>query len=172
MSFDLSVFNFLFSFIGRSRFLDFLGIFFAEYFPYILIILTVFLFLKEKNWKKRIYFFSLVILSLILSRGIITESIRFFYQRPRPFAVLNINSLLHDSDPSFPSGHSSAYFALAFAVYYINKKWGRWFLFGALLMGIARVFVGVHWPTDILGGIIIAFISVLIIKKILPKSYN
>jgi len=172
MAFDLSVFNFLFGFARKFQSLDKLGIFLAEYLPYILILFTLFLFFRQKNWKRRIYFLSFIILSLILSRGLITETIRFFYHQPRPFIVLNIEPLInHDTTSSFPSGHASAYFALALAIFYLNKKLGWWFLISSLLMGIARIFVGIHWPTDILGGIVIALLSVLLVKKILPKPF-
>ena len=39
----------------------------------------------------------------------------------------------------------------------------------ALIMGLARIFVGVHWPSDILGGAVIGLISVIIIRKLLPS---
>ncbi|MEK7193801.1 MAG: phosphatase PAP2 family protein [Patescibacteria group bacterium] len=126
--------------------------------------------LKEKNWRQRIYFASLAALSVILSRGVITEAIRFLYPKLRPFAVLSIEPLInHSSSGSFPSGHSAAFFALAFVLLFFNKKWGWRFLGMALIMGLARIFVGVHWPSDILGGAVIGLISVIIIRKLLPS---
>ena len=169
MLFDTTIFNLIFGLARKSKFLDDLGIFLAKYLPYILVALAIFLILKQKNWKNQIYVFSLITLSVILSRGIITEVIRFFYHRSRPFEVLGFQPLVqlwHSF--AFPSGHVAAFFALAFAVFFISKYWGIWFIIAACLMGLARIFIGIHWPTDIVGGILIAFISVLIVKKLLP----
>jgi undecaprenyl-diphosphatase len=168
---DVLIFNFIRNLSGKWWLFDWLGIFFAEYLGYFLILAAAFLLLKERNWKQRIYFFSLAILPVILSRGIITEAIRFFYERPRPFLFFDIQPLIdHASTGSFPSGHAAAFFALALAVFYLNRQWGRRFLALVLLMGLARIFVGVHWPLDILAGAIIGLLSAFLIKQILPKQ--
>jgi len=172
MNIDIFIFNLIHSLAGRWWLLNWLGIFFAQYLPYLMVIFIIFLLLLEKNWRQQIYFFALAGLSVILSRGIITEIIRFFYYRPRPFLALQFQSLLGNSDinGSFPSGHAAAYFALALAIFYFDKKWGWRFLIAAAIMGIARIFVGVHWPSDILAGAIIGLVSAFVIKKILPES--
>ncbi|MBI5732405.1 phosphatase PAP2 family protein, partial [Candidatus Jorgensenbacteria bacterium] len=59
-------------------------------------------------------------------------------------------------------------FALAFIVFCLNRRWGVWFMSGALLNGLARVFVGVHWPSDIAGGIIVGLLSAFVITKLVP----
>ena len=169
MSFDLSVFQFIHHFAGKLRILDWLGIFLAQYLGYILVLAAVYLILKTRNWQERIYFFSFTALSALLSRGIITEVIRFFYHRPRPFLTLNIEPLIDRSlSGSFPSGHAAAFFALALAIFYLNKKAGYWFLISALAMSVFRIFIGVHWPSDIIVGAVVGLISAVIIKKILP----
>jgi len=171
MNFDLATFNFIFDLARKNKVLDWLGIFLAKYLAYILVALAIFLLLREKNWKSQVYFFSFTILSIILSRGIFTELFRFFWHRQRPFSFLGFQPLsLPWSSWSFPSGHVVGFFALAFAIFFISKYWGIFFIVSACLMGLARIFIGVHWPTDILGGIVIAFISVLIIKKLLPGT--
>ncbi|MFA5386326.1 MAG: phosphatase PAP2 family protein [Candidatus Paceibacterota bacterium] len=169
MLFDTTIFNFIFGLARKSKLLDSLGIFLAKYLPYILVILAIVLILKEKNWKNQVYIFSLMALSVILSRGIITEIIKFFWHRERPFVAMNFQPLATPwTNWSFPSAHAVAFFALAFAIFLISKHLGVWFIVGACLIGLARIFIGVHWPTDILGGILVAFISVLIVKKLLP----
>lgn len=155
------------------------GIFLADYFGYFLILTAFFLILKEKQFNQKIYLFSLLALSLILSRGLIAEIIKFFVARPRPFSALEIQPLVsygnHDINMSFPSGHAAFYFALAFAVFlYFNraedkakKRLGLWFLAGASLVAVSRIFVGIHWPTDILVGAAIGIASAFIVKKLL-----
>ena len=172
MLFDQQVFNIIHGLANANGILDVVGVFFAQYAAYILFILAVFLIFREKKWKKKIYFFSLASLSIILSRGIITEVIRFFYHSPRPFVALGFKPLLYDYAYSFPSGHMAAYVALSLAIFYLNKKAGYWFFGTTFLIGIARIFVGAHWPSDILGGIFVALMSFYIVKYFLPFYEN
>ncbi|MEK7634360.1 MAG: phosphatase PAP2 family protein [Patescibacteria group bacterium] len=173
-SFDIFLFNLINKFSHKWWFLDNLGIFLAGYFGYFLLLIAVILILKEKKWQDKIYFASFTALSLILARGIIAEIIKFFVSRPRPFSTLNIQPLAqyngYDSGMSFPSGHASLFFALAFAIFYFDKKWGIRFLIAALIMGIARIFIGVHWPLDIIVGALIGIGSAFLAGKILLKE--
>jgi undecaprenyl-diphosphatase len=167
---DLSLFHFINGLANKFWLFDWVGIFFASYLSYFLILIAIYLLLRRGNWREMIYFFSSASLSVILSRGIITEAIRFFYHRPRPFRTLEIQPLINHLDSgSFPSGHAASFFALALAVFLINKKWGWRFLIGAFIIGIARIFVGIHWPSDILAGAIIGLASAFLIKMLLPS---
>ena len=105
----------------------------------------------------------------ILSRFVVAEVIRFFYDRPRPFKVFDITPLIaHSAGASFPSGHAAFYFALALPIFLIDRKWGWYAIVAAVLIGMARVFVGVHWPLDILAGLLVASLSVYTIKLFFP----
>ncbi len=177
MSFDYSIFRLVNGASGKLQLLDWLGLFLADYLGYVIILGIIILLFLKKDWRQRFYFFSLGALSVILSRGVATEVIRFFYYRPRPFLTLNIQPLINsDQTGSFPSGHATAYFALAMVVYYFceknreifSRKWEWLFMGAALLMGIARIFIGVHWPLDILAGAIIGIGSAFLVKQILP----
>ena len=80
--------------------------------------------------------------------------------RPRPYAVMeDFTSLLHSSDGfSFPSGHTNAAFAFAVALCFaLPKKYRAWkwtAVAAAALMGLSRLYVGVHYPTDVLAGVV------------------
>lgn len=180
---NTSLFNLIHNLTYKWWLLDWLGIFLAKYLGYVLILIALLLLIKEKNWRQRIYFFSLMTLSVILARGIITEIIRFFYSYPRPFQTLSIQPLIaHSPDNSFPSGHTAAFFALALVIFYFcrqkkqsedqtsfnNLRLGWWVLIMATLIGISRIFVGIHWPLDILAGALIGLTSAFLIKKLLP----
>ncbi|MDI6717735.1 MAG: phosphatase PAP2 family protein [Patescibacteria group bacterium] len=168
--FDHLVFQFFYNIGQNVKIFDWLFVFLAGYVQYFLALALIILFFKEKNWKKRFYFASFLILSALLSRGIITETIRFFYHKARPFAVLGFEPMIsHSATYSFPSGHTAFFFAMILSVFFLRKKWGLWFLAVSILMGISRIIVGVHWPVDILGGIAIGLISSFLIKLILPK---
>ncbi|MBN2198150.1 phosphatase PAP2 family protein [Candidatus Wolfebacteria bacterium] len=181
---DIFIFKLINGFAGKWWIFDWLGIFFAKYSGYLMILVAIFILLKQRDWRDKIYFFALSGLSFILARGLIVEIIRFFYYRPRPFLSLQIHFLInHASTGSFPSGHAAAYFSLAIAIFYFLKqkhwnkedislekpKLGLWMIGLAFLISLSRIFVGVHWPIDILAGVLIGFISVLLINKILPK---
>jgi len=67
---------------------------------------------------------------------------------PRPDA----NILVTATNSSFPSGHSANAFALAMTLYFYNKKIGIPALIFAALVSISRIFVGAHWPIDVVIG--------------------
>ncbi len=166
--FDQQLFLLIHNLAGKSRLLDFLGIFLADYFGYLLVLTAVVIIAMESDWRKRFANFSVLALSLIISRGIITEIIRAIYYRPRPFLALNFEPLVAEiNHGAFPSGHAAFYFALAGVIWLLDKKWGWRFLIAASLMGLARVFVGVHWPLDIIGGAIVGIASVWAVNKYL-----
>lgn len=167
-SFDINIFNAIHGVAGRFWFLDMLGIFLAEYSGYFLIVAALIFIIRETPMKKRLMYFFYVALAVIFSRGLIVLLIRFFYYRPRPFLVFNFTPLVApDMSSSFPSGHAAFYFALAFAILYLNKKVGWWFILVAALMGTARIFVGVHWLSDILAGAVIGYLGVFVVAWLL-----
>ncbi len=149
--------------------LDTIAIFFAKYFDYFLFFLVVFFLLKnfKKYWRPALK----VVSAGILARLGFTEIIRFFYKRPRPFVENKVNLLLSHStsDPSFPSGHAAFYFAISTIVYSYNKKAGYLFFVASFLISFSRVFVGIHWPSDILAGAIIGVFSGWFVLKLSKK---
>ena len=77
-------------------------------------------------------------------------------ERPRPPAVLGRDVVLRDSSATgwgFPSGHTTAAFALAAVLHPLlpgRWRWGAWLL--AAAVGVARIYVGAHFPLDVVGG--------------------
>lgn len=170
MSIDTSVFNAIHGLAGDSVWLDFLGVFFAKYLPYFIIVGFLVGLLFVRDWRRRFYDFVLITLSILLARGIILEFIRFVYYRPRPELVLSVDTLIETpSLPSFPSGHAAVFFALGAALWFLNKKWGLFLLSAALIVSVGRVFVGVHWPSDVIVGALIGVFCAYIVKLALPK---
>jgi len=175
MNLNTQIFYFFHNLSGKSKAVDWLIVFFGEYFFYFFIAfflgLVIWYFVKRR--RKEFAFSFIALVSAIVVRFGIVEIIRMLYSHPRPFLVLPISHLLNDFANSFPSGHTSFSFALATGVYFFNKKLSYLFFVSGLLMGVARIMGGVHWPFDIVGGIIlgvgvavfIRWIIVLSIKK-------
>lgn len=173
-----SLFFYLNNLAAKSVCFDSVIIFCAEYLSYILIagFLLILIFGKKTLWGK-IKFFIFAAISIFLSRIVITEIIRYFYYHPRPFVNNTVHQLIfHETSSSFPSGHAAFFFALAMVVYLIFKG-SPWifqglplvFFMGAILIGIARVIAGIHWPMDILAGAMVGIISSLIVHLFLKK---
>lgn len=168
MNLDFVIFQSFNQMAGGAPFLDNLAIFFAQYAGYLILLTLLLLLLRNfKKYKK------LIILSFsaaFISRFVVTELIRYFYFRPRPFVVGSVNLLIpHNPTASFPSGHASFYFALSTVIYFFNKKLGVLFLIISFLIGIFRIYCGLHWPSDIFGGMLIGILigwCVIKIKKV------
>ncbi len=159
---DQTFFNFTHNFAGRWNELDAWMIFFSDYLQYWMVagVLVYVFFGKGADRRKNQLMVSAAAISAIISRGIITEIIRLFYHRPRPFIAENFLPLVnHEAIGSFPSGHMTFAWAVTAAVYFYNKKLAAALAVASLIMGIARIYVGVHWPSDILGGMVIGIFS-------------
>ncbi len=110
-----------------------------------------------------------VIAGVILSRLVITEIIRYFYPHLRPFIVYQFTPLLYDYARSFPSGHAAFFFALATIIFLFHKKWGIAYFLGAIIISISRIMAGVHWPMDILGGLVAGIGSAALVHFLIKK---
>lgn len=154
---DLFLFNLINQFALKWFWLDVFGIYFAEYFEYVVVFcLILFLVIKFRKYWKMVF---QAVISAVLARFVIVEFIRWLWQRPRPFIANNVNLLSNYLDKaSFPSGHAAFFFALSTVVFFYNKKIGALFLLGSFLISLARVFSGIHWPSDILAGAIIGIL--------------
>ena len=165
MNLDFYLFGEINRFAGKYFWLDTLAIFFAQYFEYIFIFLLI-LFLT-RNFKKYIYMIVEAFFAAILAKEIFVDIIRQLWPKFRPFVEKQIYLLIqHPVTASFPSAHAAFYFAIATTIYLYHKKAGLVFLISALLISMARVFSGVHWPSDIIVGALVGIISALIVNQV------
>lgn len=112
-------------------------------------------------WKKTRPIGFTMLISLLFDFLIINVTLKDLIARPRPFVVNEaITPLITDVSPyrSFPSGHSGGSFAAMFALYkWVPKKIGIPAIVLAALVALSRLYVGVHYPTDILAGCVVGF---------------
>lgn len=157
---DVKIFQALNSLAGKNSFLDSVIIFFAHYYIFVLGagVALYFLFYREKY-----NFFHVAInqiIVLILARFIVAEIIRFFYFRARPFLSFHVTQLVYKNpEASFPSGHTIGIVALGLALLYFDKKIGILVAVSGVGVGVFRIIAGLHYPLDVLGGIILSLPS-------------
>ena len=128
-----------------------------------IILLTVLLIAVIKNKKIGLSIFSNLAIITILN-----QSLKRILQRPRPTEY----RIIEETGYSFPSGHSmismAFYGYLIYLIYrYVENKYLKWILIRLLsvlicLIGISRIYLGVHYTSDVLGGFLIS-ISYLVI---------
>lgn len=166
LNLDYRTFDFLNNFTGQSRTLDFVFVAFAEYVLFLMLAALAIFFYFKKNRERAVAVVHALI-AVFIGRVIIVTIMRILFFRARPFVDLAVDSaanLLIAKSPlesAMPSGHMSVMFAMAFALFFHNKKWGTIFMVSALLSGIARVIVGAHFPLDILAGIFVGAFSAI-----------
>ena len=136
-----------------------------------LIILTITLFILIKNKKIGLS----IILNLIVITGL-NQILKYILQIPRPTEY----RLIEETGFSFPSGHSMVSMAfygyLIYLIYkYVKNKYLKWIsivLLSILIcsIGISRIYLGVHYTSDVLGGFLIS-LSYLIVYTLIVNRY-
>lgn len=103
-----------------------------------------------------------LLLSLLINALMTNLTLKDLFARPRPFNVNPelVTLIKHPSSFSFPSGHTSVSFSGALVLYHMmSKKIGVPAVVVATMIGFSRMYVGVHYPTDVLGGIVVGIIA-------------
>lgn len=136
----------------------------------VIIILTIVLFIAIKNKKIAI---SVVINLIVIT--ILNNLLKIIFLRPRP----DVNNLILESGYSFPSGHSATgmafYGYLIYLIYkYVNNKKIKisLIIFLSLVIvaiGLSRIYLGVHYASDVLGGFLLAIVYLIIFITITNK---
>jgi undecaprenyl-diphosphatase len=84
----------------------------------------------------------------------------------RPFQSHPVHQLIpHGPGGSMPSDHATAAFAIAFGILlFLSRRWGLVLTAAAVAIGVARVWVGVHYPGDVLAGVAIAGLAAVEVR--------
>lgn len=153
----------------------------------IIFIAMGFVLLFTKKYRKVGFAILVALVVMLLCNNIILKDL---FARPRPLHLFNIDPEAYNfwggenakyffpyfvhapSSFSFPSGHTSSAFAAAFAILIYNRKIGIPMTFFAALMGFSRIYVEVHYCTDVIAAAVVAliyaFIAAGIVKLVFP----
>ncbi|MBI4650160.1 phosphatase PAP2 family protein [Candidatus Desantisbacteria bacterium] len=132
------------------------------------------------NRKDLLRYSILLIICGVVSGGIL-HFLKWYIERPRPLSefeilieqgtivIYTLGEKLKGNN-SFPSGHTqTAFTGAAFFYYFFRRKYSILFFVFAFFVGIARIYSGVHYPLDVLGGALIGILPVFIIYRIYEK---
>ncbi len=97
------------------------------------------------------------------------QVISHLWDRPRPFTAHAAATHLLSApspDPSFPSDHAAVAFAIAFAVLAFSRRGGIVFLAAATLIGLSRIALGMHYPSDVVAGAAVGWAAALLVTTL------
>lgn len=113
-----------------------------------------------------------VVLAVVISFIIADLILKPMVCRVRPYDIVDIEPIVDSiSSYSFPSGHTTYSFAAATAIFLYNKKWGALALAFSVLVGVSRVYLYMHWPTDVLAGAVVGALSALVAVWLVRRFY-
>ena len=161
LTINQSLFMSINQYAGANALFDNIAIFLAEYSPYLFIGVEVYLyFIARKRHEALLAFYS-VLLALLIN-----QIVGLFYFHNRPFMDgLGTTIFQHVPENSFPSDHTTFMLAIACSLFLSprTRKIGLFLIFAGIIGGSFRVFIGIHYPFDIMGSILIGAISAIII---------
>ena len=167
-SLDYDLFRVVNGWAGRIQAVDAIIVACAKFLPLVFALALVGLWLTWRPTNQRAAFLAGVSALVALGMG---QLIGMAFPRPRPYLTHQVNLLIAPTvDTSFPSDHATLGFAVAVLVWRYNRRAGKALLFLALVLAFARVFVGAHYPSDVLGGAVLGSLTSMAIAVLSESS--
>jgi len=135
--------------------------FFDNFFPLLRDITYFFwIFLIVYFWVKKEKRLAMVMTTGIIAGAVFTYPLKFLIDRQRPYEQIESTRLLtpFENDPSFPSGHTEMSFLAATIITRFHPGYGKYLYAFSFIVALSRIYVGVHFPIDVIGGAIIGII--------------
>ena len=172
MELDQKLFIWINSFAGKSSIVDNLASILCSdhFFPVLLSLLLLGLWFGSNNLKNRVIYQKCVFISFIglAIANLNVALVNFIFFRDRPFNNHEVTLLFYEpTDSSFPSNAIAATTALACGIWIANKRLGSISFGAVLIFGFIRIFSGIHYPIDILGGLLIGILSTVVARYII-----
>ena len=170
-----SIFYFFYNFAHQSAYLDWVIMFFAQTFSYIVAMLAgLFLLFHHEVFRAenplQVFLQKKKEILLVFFSGtlgwVVAKVLKIIIGTSRPLDALLAEPLFTETGYAFPSGHATFFMALAVSLFFYHKKVGYLFMFFAVLIGLARIAGGVHFPIDILGGFALGALVAYFVKKL------
>ena len=164
-----SLFLLFYGFAHRSVAFDELSVFVAVYLIWV-VMAVIFFYLFKNDSRKAAVRDIMVVFGAAAAGYAIAVIVKNIFQSMRPFDVLtSVRSLIDESGYAFPSGHTTLLASFTGALWYGHRKAALWVGVATVLVGAARIIVGVHWPIDILGGLLIGLATGLVAQRIAKR---
>lgn len=135
---------------------------------FVWLLIAILLFIREEKLNHT--FFLPVFISGFLAWLVSEYSIKLFVSRPRP--AIDLGAIIVGGGAygcSFPSTHTTIAFALGYVLSYVEPKLRGWFYLLAILIGLSRIYLGVHYPLDVFAGALlgsaIGLLSIRVSRK-------
>ncbi len=159
---DYRVFKWINQLSGRCSPIDSFMILLSNKVRYVFIFVLIFMWFKNKPYKK-------VACNALVSAAIafvINPLVKLFYFKPRPFIKRRVGILIPaKADSSFPSKHTLLVFAISSTIFLYQRSLGLIMSILSALTGFSRIWVGHHYPSDIIGSALIAAITSILYNK-------
>ena len=177
--FDAAIFEFMHNLAQNA------GVFFTPFFKFItllgekgwfFIVASLVLMLFSKTRKMGIC----MLIAIIFGALITNVTLKNLINRFRPFvtdaqfkAYWQFMGATEVGESSFPSGHTTSAMAAGMAFFLLgNKKWNWTGLLAAVLMGLSRIYLIVHYTTDVIGGLLVGSIAAVIAYFIVKLIFS
>lgn len=167
------LFSLINGFANGSIILDAFMIVVSKAVPYLYILLLAWLYVqgfRKGSFKLRGESFATGVLLVLCLIGSFMLGSLFYENRPfvdHPDAILILS---HAADASFPSDHAVGTMAIACGILFYDWSLGTKMVYGSILVGVSRVFVGNHYPGDILGAFILVWVITAIYNKTIRRG--
>ena len=170
MEFDAAATKLINSLAGKSTTLDLLMVLIAKWGIALLVAIIVFRWWSKHD--REIARYVAICCGLATALGLFfNHLLLLFIDRIRPYDRGLTNLIVEKTrDPSFPSDHSTAVFAIAFFLLIRQDRYAIPFLIGAILIGLSRVYIGTHYLSDVVGGAVTAAVAVATVALLYKKE--
>lgn len=168
---DYRLFHAINSFAGRMDGIDDTFEMLAAYVPFVLIGVLLLLWFWPGNRAERTdrqWGCIAATISATLAL-LMNQVIGLLWDRPRPFVDHHAVMLVrHSADGSFPSDHAAFAFAVGASIYLVDRRVGIVALVAAAVMSFARVYIGVHYVSDVTTGAVIGIAAAVLVQQLRP----
>lgn len=168
MDINVEAFRTINDFGKQYTYLNTTVVFIAEYMVYVLALVTLIYWFTRKDQNRMMVVCGTI---TFLIAEVLGKIAGLFYSNNQPFAELaNVNKLIEKAvDNSFPSDHTILFFSFCVTFWFFQKRLGFLWVILACGVGLSRIWVGVHYPGDVVVAAIISITSSIIVYNVVPK---